>query len=48
MIKFPKRFKIKGNNPRINKLKAELTSIINEGGNSEDILNIESQIKKTS
>ena len=31
---------------RINKLKAELTTIINEGGSSEEILNIESQIKE--
>ena len=45
-IEFTKRFKLKGNTPKFNKLKAELTSIINRGGNSEDILNIEGQIKE--
>ena len=30
----------------MNKLKAELTSVINKGGTSEEILNIESQIKE--
>ena len=33
-------------NPKIIKLRIELTSVFNEGGNSEDILNIESQIKE--
>ena len=44
-IKFIHNFKIKGNTPKINKLKQEITSIINEGGNnSEEMLRIESQI----
>ena len=45
-IDFTKRFKLKGNTPKINKLKAELTIVINEGGSSEEILNIESQIQE--
>ena len=45
-MKFTKRFKLKGNTPKINKLKAELTTIINEGGSSEEILNIERRIKE--
>ena len=45
-IEFTKRFKLKGNTLKINKLKAELTSIITEGGSSAEMLNIESQIKE--
>ena len=37
---------INGTTPKMNKLKSELTSIINEEGNSKDILNIKSQIKE--
>ena len=44
-MEFNKRFKLRGNAPKINKLKAELTLVINEGGNSEEILDIESCIK---
>ena len=45
-IEFTKRFKLKGNNSKIKKPKAEFTSIINEVGNSEDIPNNKSQIKE--
>ena len=45
-IKFTKRFKLKGNTPKINKLKAELTTVINEGGRSEEILDNKSQVKE--
>ena len=44
-IEFTKRFKLKGNTPKINKLKAELTTIRDDGGSSEEILDIESRIK---
>ena len=37
---------LKGYNQKINKLEAELTSIVNEGVHSEDILDVESQIKE--
>ena len=41
-MEFSKRIKLKGNTPKIIKLKIELPSVlINEGGNSEDILNIQ-------
>ena len=45
-MKFTKRFKLKGNNPKMSILKAKITSIMNEGGSSEEITNIESQIKE--
>ena len=45
-IELTKWFESKGNTPKINKLKAELTTVINEGYISEEILNIESQIKE--
>ena len=45
-IEFTKKFKLRGNAPKINKLKAALTRVIDEGGNSEEILKIESQIRE--
>ena len=38
MIEFTKRFKFKENTPKKSKLKAELTTVINEEGSSEEIL----------
>ena len=43
---FIKSFKLRGNSPKIIKLRQELTFVINEGGdNSERILSLESQIQ---
>ena len=39
-------FKLRGNAPKINKLKAKLTRVIDEGGSSEEILDMESQIRE--
>ena len=41
MIEFTKKFKLGGNAPKIDKLKATLTRVIDEGGSSEEILDIE-------
>ena len=42
---FTKKFKLRGNSPQINKLKTELTRLINNGGdNGEEILSLEDQI----
>ena len=45
-IGFTKKFKLSGNAPKINKLKAKLTRVIDEGGSSEEILDIESQMRE--
>ena len=45
-IEFTKKFKLRGNAPKIDKLKANLTRVMDEGGNSEEILDIESQIRE--
>ena len=45
-IEFAKKFKLRGNAPKINKLEAKLTRVIDEGDSSEKILDIESQIKE--
>ena len=45
-IEFTKRFKLRGNSPKINKLKAKLTRVIDEGGSSEEILDIKSQMRE--
>ena len=43
---FTKKFKLRGNSPQINKLKNELTRLINNGGdNGEEILSLEDQIQ---
>ena len=44
---FTKKFKLKSNTPNINKLNAKLSTVINWGGSSDDILNIENQIKES-
>ena len=45
-IEFTKKFKLRGIAPKINRKKAELTRFIGLGGNSEAILDIESQIRE--
>ena len=45
-IEFPKRFKLRGNASKIYKVKANLTRVIDEDGSSEEILDIESQIRE--
>ena len=45
-MEFIKSFKLRGNTPKINKLKVELTRVVNEGGSSDEILDIESCIKE--
>ena len=45
-IEFTKKFKLRGNAPKINKLEAKLTRVIDEGDSSEKSLDIESQIKE--
>ena len=45
-IEFTKKFKLRGNAPKMNKLQANLTRVIDEGGNSEEILDIVSQIRE--
>ena len=43
---FKKSFKLRGNSPKIDKLRQEITSVINKGGdNSERIFSLESQIQ---
>ena len=43
---FTKKFKLRGNSPKINKLKTKLTKLANQGGdNSEEILRLENQIQ---
>ena len=46
MIEFTKKFKLRGNSPKINKLMAKLMKVIDESGSSEEILNIESQMRE--
>ena len=45
-IEFTKKFKSGGTAPKINKLKANLTRVIDESGSSEEISDIESQIRE--
>ena len=42
---YTKRYRLKGNSPMINKLRAELTSLVNSGGSGEEILKIEARMK---
>ena len=44
-IEFTKKFKMRSNAPKINKLKAKLTRVIDKEGSSEEILDIESQMR---
>ena len=46
IIEFIKEFKLRGNTPKINTLKAKFTRVIDEGGSSEEILEIESQMRE--
>ena len=46
MMEFNKKFKLRGHAPKINKLKANWMRVIDEGGSSEEILDIESQIRE--
>ena len=45
-IEFTKMFKLRGNAPKIDKLKSTLTRVIDEDGSSEEILDIERQIRE--
>ena len=45
-IEFTKKFRLRGNGPKINKLKVKLMRVIYEGGSSQEILDIESQIRE--
>ena len=47
-IEFTTRFKLRGNTPKINKINAELTTLINDGGSSEEIFDIEICINECS
>ena len=43
---FTKKFKLRGNSPQINKLKTELTKLVNQGEDkSDEILRVEEQIQ---
>ena len=43
---FHKKFKLRGNSPQINKLRQELTTVFNQGGdNGKKILRLEEQIQ---
>ena len=44
---FTKKFKLRGNSPQINKLKTELTKLVNQrgGDKSDEILRVEEQIQ---
>merc|ERR1711872_1075772 len=42
---YTKRYRLKGNTPMINKLRTELTSLVNSGGSGEEILKIEAKMK---
>ena len=45
-MNYTKRFRLKGNSPMINKLRADLTAIVNSGGSGEEILKIEARMKE--
>ena len=45
-VEFTKSFKLRGNAPKIKKLKANLTRVIDEDGSSEKKLVIKSQIRE--
>ena len=45
-MEYTKQFKLKGNIPKINKLRADLTVLVNSGGIGEDILKIEAGMKE--
>ena len=43
---YTKQFRLKGNTRKINKLRADLTALVNSGGSGEDILKIEARMKE--
>ena len=45
-MEYMKQFKLIGNIPKINKLRADITALVNSGGSGEDILNIEARMKE--
>ena len=45
-MNYTKQFRLKGNIPMINKLRADLTTLVNSGGSGEDILKIEARMKE--
>ena len=45
-MKYTKQFRLKGNIPMINKLRADLTTLVNSGESGEDILKIEARMKE--
>ena len=45
-VEFTKKFNLRDTAPKINKLKATLMRVIDEGASSKEILDIESQIRK--
>ena len=45
-MNYTKQFRLKGNTLMINKLRADLTALVNSGGSGEDILKIEARMKE--
>ena len=45
-MNYTKQFRLKGNIPMINKLRADLTTLVNSGESGEDILKIEARMKE--
>ena len=44
-MEYTKQFRLKDNTPKNNKLRADLTVLVNSGGSGEDILKIEARMK---
>ena len=42
---YTKQLRLKGNTPKINKLRADFTSLVNSGDSGENILKIEDSMK---
>ena len=42
---YTKHFRLKGNTPKINKLRADFTTLVNSEGNDENILKFEDRMK---
>ena len=45
-MEYTKQFKLKGNTPKINKLRSDITVLVNSGRSGEDILKIEARMKE--
>ena len=45
-MEYTKQFKLKGNTPKMSKLRSDLTVLVNSGGSGEDILKIEARMKE--